>query len=706
MEEDMKEKLRIALIMRPYLQRGLIIFAGLIVLGGGLLAWKGPTFVKRVAVISLERNLASLGINHIEIDAVNFGWWRIYLKDIHTKNSSSEPTLNIEEMDIAFSLFFKVKAIDVVGATLEVKDGKSVPLMGIDWQDKTDQWDKRIKQINQLQLPAIALRDCLLVLPGSKEVLKIPVHATTERTVTRNQVLTIDWGDHEANKFNGQFSIDMGRKGITLDLHATNIDIQMPSFQIKAPEITVWASSASENGEGYKIDSFARLDHLRMSSWGALKAPLEINLGGVGTPDNLVLDEFTVMTKEGDGNLLELEGNYKPSTASAQLVLTAQIEQLSKLWDFTPLLAMHANDKVTVDGKVNLSTEISWEKGILTTSALALDVRGVNVAREGFSIGGLATKFIFKSLKPLTTPGLQRVLATKLKIAGVELKNVNFECLFDTEGLFQIKDCMAETLSGSLKAHKFQRLVKSSRPAFQFETNFENIELADLLKLTDLNNLSGHAKLAGNASLRYGLDEGIDVLQAELHSVSDSGVIQYKSSEEKKESSLDESNVKMAFQVLDNLHFTLFSVRLDPSPTNPKEMQGIVKMLGSNPTVLNGYPFEFNIVTTGELKDLVRITLQQMNPVPDLKELNKAVKATKDLKAAKQAQKDVDTQRLKQVQEVKEAQTSRVRKKPKPFKPAIVKTTKAMKVRKKTRRAKVIKASKRFKRKSRKLNDG
>ena len=60
----------------------------------------------------------------------------------------------------------------------------------------------------------------------------------------------------------------------------------------------------------------------------------------------------------------------------------------------------------------------------------------------------------------------------------------------------------------------------------------------------------------------------------------------------------------MAFQVLDNLHFSLFNVRLSPMADNPSEMQAIVKMLGSNPNVLYGYPFEFNIVTTGKLKYL------------------------------------------------------------------------------------------------------
>lgn len=691
----MEEKLKTALRMRPYLQRGLIVFAGLVVFGGGVLTWKGPALVKNMAKASLERSLAPLGIDQVEIDSVNFGWWRVYLTDIHTKASSSAPSLSIEEMDVALSLFFKMKAIDVVGATLELKEGDKVSFSKDDWQGKVAHLRKAISHINRLKLPAIALRDCLLVIPGTQGLLKIPVHATTETTVTRNQLLTIDWGELAENKFSGQFVLELGRKGVTLDLHTTNINIQTPFFQIKAPEISLWGSTASEGGEGYKIDGFAKLDRLMLASYGSLKAPLEVNVEGVGTPDNLVLDELTITTNGRDVNLLELEGNFNPSQSSAQMVLTAQISQLSKLWDFTPLLATHAKDKVAVEGKVNLAGEVVWEKGHLTTSALALDIRGLTVTREGFSIEGANSKLIFSTLKPLTTQGLQRASATKLSMAGIDLKKVRIEGLVDAKGVWQIQQFTAKTLGGTLKAHSFQRDVNTPSPAFQFEADFKNIELADILKLTDLRSLSGHAKLAGSASMRYGLEDGLDVVQAELHSVSDSGHIQYKPQQgEGGGAPFDQKEVNMAFQVLDDLNFTLFNVRLEHAPNNPSEMQGIVKMLGSNPKVLNGYPFEFNIVTTGKLKDLVVNTLQHMKPVADLTELNKAVKATKEAKAAKAAQSPESPK-------PKVAKTTKATK--------IIKSTKrakAVKSRKRARVAKAIKSTKRVKQNNRKLKNG
>ena len=88
-------------------------------------------------------------------------------------------------------------------------------------------------------------------------------------------------------------------------------------------------------------------------------------------------------------------------------------------------------------------------------------------------------------------------------------------------------------------------------------------------------------------------------------------------------------------------------------------------MLGSNPNVLNGYPFEFNIVTTGKLKDLVMNTLQHMKPPTDLKQLNQAIKATKDAKVANDAKGPKEAKAIKKAKSAKTTKAVRVFKKKK-----------------------------------------
>lgn len=634
MEENFKAPRKI----HPYFKWGGIVSIAIVVSGGGFLALKGPALLKDMAKVSLEHSLAPLGIQQVEIGSVRVGLGRMTLRDIHTKASSSDPGLSIQEINIALSLFFKMKSIEVVGATFELKDVAAASFSRDEWRTQAVHFGKAIQDIKRLKLPAMATHDCFVVFPSSQGPIKIPVYAVTETTATRNQTLAIDWGEEGENKFSGHLILEVGRKGTKIDFHTANTNITMPSFQMKAPEITFWGTTENETGEGCEMGGFLKLDHLALTSYGTLKTPLEVKLGGTGTPDNWVLDRLTIATPGSKDSLFELEGNIKPDQPSIQMVLTSQIPRLSQLWDFTPLLATYAGEKVFVDGQVVLASKVLWEKGRFTTSALALDIKGVSMAREGFSLEGGACHLTFTSLKPLITKGTQRLSAAKLSMAGIDLKNVLFDGLFNEKGFFQINQVTAKTLGGTLKAHRFQRLGGASHPVFQFESVFENIELAEILKLTDLSSLSGHAKLAGNASMRYGLKEGLDVLQAELHSISDAGLIQYKPENGSRETApWDQKEVNMAFQVLDNLHFTLLNVRLEHAPDNPSEMQGIIKMLGSNPKVLNGYPFEFNIVTTGKLKDLVINTIQHMRPTADLNEFNKAIKATQEAKAAKTA---------------------------------------------------------------------
>ena len=665
----MKQNFETLRSMRPYFKRGLIAFACIILLSSGFLAWKGPAVARSIATHSLEQDFASLGIKDIEIDSVSLGWGRIYFRDIHTKTSSLAPSLSIQEMNVALSPFLKAKAVDVVGATLQLKEGGNESGYEGGLREKVVQFSKAIEQIKHLKLPLIAMRDCLLVVPTLNGSLKIPVHATTETTVKRRQVLTVDWGEHGDNTFSGQFVLETGRNGLILDFHSTNIDIQTHNFHIKAPEISLWSNSINTVDEGHRIDVFARLDHLTWKSFGTLKMPLEINLSAEGRADDFLLDELTITGKEIETSLLELQGTIKPNDLSAELDLTVQIPQLSNLWDFTPLLAAHATDKVSVEGKVSLAGELLFEKGNLLASPLAIDIRKAALFRDGLSIEGVSSQLVFNTIEPLVTKGPQRILAKRINANGVDLRDVIFEGLFDKGGFLQINGVSAKILHGSLKAHDFKRVAGVAYPAFQFESDFENIELSEILKLTDLASLSGQAKLAGNASMRYGLKDGLDVIQAELHSISDTGLIQYKAETGHIEDpAYKTQEVNMAFQVLDNLHFSLFNVRLSPMADNPSEMQAIVKMLGSNPNVLNGYPFEFNIVTTGKLKDLVINTLQHMKPPTDLKTLNQAVKATKDAKKAKALKRNQDVAVPPEAKEIRKTKSAKTPKAVKTFK--------------------------------------
>jgi len=621
----MTETAKISDRIIPYLKSWYIFLGTFVVIAGGLFAWKGPTLVKNIAKSSLEQSLRPLGIEKIEIDSASIGLGRIYLRDIRSKASPSTPTLNIQEMNVGITPFFRTKALEIVGATIELPKGEGFSFSKNVWQEMKAKVTHIVTHVKRLKLPAITMQDCLIIIPTSTETLKIPVHVLTQTTLNGRQILTVDWGEPKDSKLTGQLVLETNRKGMTVDILADNVDFRSPYFQIKAPEISLWATTAMEDVEGCSVDGFVKLDHLLLASYGSLKSPLDMNIEATGTLDNLDLDEVRISERGSSSDLLEVEGTFKPNQPYAQFTFALQVPQISKIWNFTRQLAAQTGETVSADGQINVSGEVLWEGGHMKSSALTAKLKDISVSKEGFSMEGVSGEFVIDSLYPVVTKSPQRFFAPKLMMAGIDFKKVALEWLFDETGLFQIKNFSAEALDGTLKAHRFQREIDSTQLAFQFEADFENIELAKILQLTDLESLSGHGTLAGNALMRYGFEEGLDVLQGELHSTSNTGLIQYKpKTDGGKPPSFDQKEVNMALQVLDNLNFSLFNVRLQHVPNNPSEMQGIVKMLGSNPNVLNGYPFEFNIVTTGKLKDLVENTLLRMKPPVDISKLEKA----------------------------------------------------------------------------------
>lgn len=80
--------------------------------------------------------------------------------------------------------------------------------------------------------------------------------------------------------------------------------------------------------------------------------------------------------------------------------------------------------KVSIGGKLNLTSEIHWDKGTVKTSVLAFDLKGGSLIRDGFSIIGINTQFVFNTLFPLTTNNYQTVSANQINISGIDLSGI------------------------------------------------------------------------------------------------------------------------------------------------------------------------------------------------------------------------------------------------------------------------------------------
>lgn len=154
---------------------------------------------------------------------------------------------------------------------------------------------------------------------------------------------------------------------------------------------------------------------------------------------------------------------------------------------------------------------------------------------------------------------------------------------------------------------------------FIFNVALTDIDLQKLTALAEMSNLDIVGKVSGNVTLKAD-DAGIEIQNALLKLATAGGHLSYKP-----QGPMDNlpSETKLALTALEDFNFNTLTVELKPSDAKSRDLQATVKIKGSNPKVLNSYPFEFNIQTTGKLLELLNNTLNSFSQPQNLRELNK-----------------------------------------------------------------------------------
>lgn len=601
--------------MRPYFKRGILTIVLMIIMGASLLIYKAPNLIHDKIQTSLEHALSPLGIKHLRIQATHLKWGELHLENIQTERTPTLPELSIQSLKIVFSPLFKIRTLEIKEGQLNLKHKDMSKDFTKRWQSKWDDFTNLLHHIMHLKPPTINMYNCSLIIPTLQGPLKIPVRSATKTTLRAQDTFVIDWGDEKGKEFSGHLVFEFGTDITTALLKSTNIDFETESFHVKSPSLSLYSRFSKAQGNVYQVKGHAQIDTLKVLSFGSLKTPIELNLLTNSTSDYWRVKNLTLTSKD-KKNTFNLQGLIDPEKTKTHLKFNLQIPQLSKIWNFKPL----------AEGKVSLNGSTHWQNGLWICDSCVLKIHRGSLIQKDFSIQNLSGNLHFETLFPFSTKKAQHIEIEKLTFHDILFENTFCDGFLDSQEHLQIHKITSHALGGYIKAYQFQRLTTQKTLPFHFFVNLEEIELMNILKLTNLDNLSGQAKLTGHGVMCYDSKQGFNIERAEIRAIS-KGLIQYKLNEETAEPfAFQQEEVNMAFQALNNLHFSTLVIQLTQDSQIPSEMQATVKMLGNNPNVLNGHPFEFNIVTTGKLKDLIINTLHHMTQPTNLKELQKRLK--------------------------------------------------------------------------------
>lgn len=264
-------------------------------------------------------------------------------------------------------------------------------------------------------------------------------------------------------------------------------------------------------------------------------------------------------------------------------------------YDLSPMLRGPAN----VTGRVDVSGAASWNKDGVTASA------GLDMRRLGFAI---AAAGVFEGV----TGKVQIADLINMKSApgqSLAIDRVTFGMPIDKGVIrFQLIGYDAIRVEGA--EWPFAGGYIRVKPAdFSFKGDAENRivaqavnwNLATIVEQFKLPDLKLVGIVAGDFPVVFRTGSA-EVDNAVLEASKEGGVIQYTGSPAEAAAQADE-NSAMVFNALKDFHYEVLKVGLDGNLAG--RMMMTLSVLGSNPNVLDGVPFQLNIGIDSDLVQLI-----------------------------------------------------------------------------------------------------
>jgi hypothetical protein len=364
-------------------------------------------------------------------------------------------------------------------------------------------------------------------------------------------------------------------------LHLQGAQLVLPAYafaleNIEAEGVYTPASS--------RIDlKVARLEHLAEPPF---LAPLGAQMTAALDEERLTfqIDAFHPL-----GALkLALEGDYDLGRREGSARLALEPVRFAKGYPQPADLFPIARGLVdAVEGTITLEGAVVWHDGGIEPD-LRLGVKDLSAMIGETRLYNMQAALTLDGLTPPTTPPGQR-LEGVVTTAGLDPMPFEASLRLDADGALVIEDARIDVAGGRLTTAN-ARLDPTQRGG-RLVIGVDSVDLAQITQIIDLEGLSGSGQLSG--TIPIAVDGSRIEVKGGALAAAGSGVVRYGGSEVEQALGAREDTVGLMMQALRDFHYEELTLALD------KDFAGdgtiLVHMTGSNPAVLEGYPFVFNI---------------------------------------------------------------------------------------------------------------
>jgi len=131
----------------------------------------------------------------------------------------------------------------------------------------------------------------------------------------------------------------------------------------------------------------------------------------------------------------------------------------------------------------------------------------------------------------------------------------------------------------------------------------ENVDLAEFIKLVNLEGLSGSGRLKGEIPIAHAGGE-IEIRNAVLRSHGKTGVIRYRPDPGTANIAAADDQFATTLKVLKNFHYERLEIEINGPALG--EVEIVIRLAGANPDYMDGHPVDFNLSLNSRLSDLLR----------------------------------------------------------------------------------------------------